>query len=405
MPRFSIIIPCQNAEATLKATLDALRAQTCKSWEAICVDGGSTDATRALVVAAAASDSRISLATNPGKSPGEARNFGAARLARGEIVAFCDADDIWVKTKLASLDKAMADPDVDGAYARVAFFRNQADRVGETSRIAKGPLGIEQLLGENPVYTMSNIALRRELFIETGGFNPRITQSGDLEWLIRLCGEGANVIGIDEVLVWYRTNPTGRAYDLNALRAGRNNVLTSARRYGAQPNARADAQHLRYLAHRALRLDSPGFSAFRLSVAGIVLSPAAFLFPLRRGSATALAALAAPAIPRPLRRMLFCRKFFKPDFSNDTYCSIQLGLRAWFQGFGNDAVRPVGRSCTEIDGQRDRHRRSLRLSSCRDVSPIAATWAYKTCIPAATHLWSCHAEPVPSFCRMQRAHA
>lgn len=307
MPRFSVIIPCYNAAATLRATLDALSAQTFQDWEAICIDDGSTDDTRALVVAAAACDPRISLAAHPGKGPSDARNYGAIELANGEIVAFCDADDIWVKTKLDRLDKVMTDPAVDGAYARIAFFRDKTDRMRVTSKIAEGPLSILQLLGENPVCTMSNVALRRSCFVEVGGFDPKLVHNEDLEWLIRLCGEGANIVGMDEVLVWYRTNPTGLSSDLTAMRAGRETALATARRYGAEPDAKAEAVHLRYLARRALRLDSPGLSAFRLALAGITLSPSAFLLPLRRGSATAAAALAAPALPRPLRRILFCR--------------------------------------------------------------------------------------------------
>ena len=43
--KFSIVIPCFNAAKTIGQTLDSLRAQTHATWEAICVDDGSTDAT------------------------------------------------------------------------------------------------------------------------------------------------------------------------------------------------------------------------------------------------------------------------------------------------------------------------------------------------------------------------
>ena len=56
MPRFSIIIPCRNAAATLPATLESLAAQTLPDWEALLVDDASTDATAALIAAAAAAD-------------------------------------------------------------------------------------------------------------------------------------------------------------------------------------------------------------------------------------------------------------------------------------------------------------------------------------------------------------
>lgn len=229
MPRFSIVLPCYNAAEWIGPTLDSLRAQTLSDWEAICVDDGSTDATPTLIAAAAATDPRIRLATHTGKGPSDARNHGARVLAQGDILAFCDADDLWVPEKLAVLDAVFSDPEVDAAYGRTGFFTTDPTRLQTVSRIRPGPLDVQELLAENPVCTMSNVAVRWTVFASTGGFDRTIVHAEDLEWLIRLTGQGFRMEGIDRLLTLYRANPAGLSADLDAMARGREAALSSAR--------------------------------------------------------------------------------------------------------------------------------------------------------------------------------
>ncbi len=303
MPRFSVIIPAFDAAATLPATLASLHRQTCTDWEALVVDDGSTDATRAI---AAAAGPRVRLLANPEKGPSAARNHGAVQ-AQADILAFLDADDLWAPEKLARMAEAFADPATDAAFAGIEFFRHRPGDSRVTSTVPPGPLRIGTLIGENPVCTLSNLCVRRAVFAASGGFDAKLVHNEDLEWLIRLAGQGARIIGLPERLVWYRTSPRGLSADHAAMREGRAAALATARRFGVLPDARAEAIHLRHLARRALRLDAGGLTALRLTAEGIATSPAGFLSPARRGALTALAALAAPALPRPVRRALFAR--------------------------------------------------------------------------------------------------
>ena len=307
MLTFSVVIPCFNAAATLPATLAAIAAQTHTAWEAICVDDGSTDATRAIVERFAAQDARIRLVRNPGKGPSDARNHGAATLARGAVVAFCDADDIWSPTKLAELAEVFADGTVDAAYGRVAFFRAVPEDAVSLSTVPAGLLTIPMLLGENPVCTMSNLAIRQPLFVATGGFDSRIVHNEDLEWLIRLVGTGARITGVDRCQTWYRASPGGLSADLPAMAAGRATALRTAARFGHVPDRGAEAVHQRYLARRSLRLGQGRGDALRYALRGLVFSPAAFFSTPRRGALTLIGACAALVMPRSLTRHLFSR--------------------------------------------------------------------------------------------------
>ena len=155
MTQFSIIIPCYNAASTLPETLNAIQAQTHTDWEVLCIDDGSTDETRAVIERYASADRRIQLGVSDRQGPSVARNLGALDWAMGQVIAFCDADDIWTPTKLEELATSFADKTVDAVYGQIAFFKNDPTEISTVSTVPTGDLTIEMLLAENPVCTMS----------------------------------------------------------------------------------------------------------------------------------------------------------------------------------------------------------------------------------------------------------
>jgi len=307
MTGFSIIIPCYNAALTLQATLNSIQAQTFGDWEVICVDDGSTDATLDLLQQASAQDPRIQVYQNVGKGPSSARNFGAMFFASCEVIAFCDADDIWGPDKLAQLVDCFAEPKVDAAFGQVAFFQTGPALATTFSTVPSTPLSIPMLLGENPVCTMSNIAVRRAAFTRTGGFDETMVHNEDLEWLIRLVGTGAHVVGIDKCQTWYRTSHYGLSADLRAMQMGRESAIRTAATFGHAPSRYSDAIFLRYLCRRALRLGNGRILPLIFALQGILRSPAGFFNAPRRGLATFAGALFAPMLPCYLSKHLFAR--------------------------------------------------------------------------------------------------
>ncbi len=95
--KVSIIIPLYNKAPYVRRALDSIAAQTFADFEAIVVDDGSTDDGAAMV--ADYPDARFRMIRQANAGPGAARNAGLAQ-ARGEFIAFLDADDEWLPNYL-----------------------------------------------------------------------------------------------------------------------------------------------------------------------------------------------------------------------------------------------------------------------------------------------------------------
>src|ERR1700747_2112095 len=101
MPLFSVIIPCFNHASFVGEAIEAVLAQSIGDLELIVVDDCSRDNSSEVIEKYVKSDSRVCAIyheTNQGISP---TRDDAIRVAQGEYLAFCDADDVWMPTKLA----------------------------------------------------------------------------------------------------------------------------------------------------------------------------------------------------------------------------------------------------------------------------------------------------------------
>ncbi len=309
MPRFSVVIPCYNAACTIAATLHSALDQTFFDFEIIIVDDGSTDETLSIAEWFAERSRRIRIVRQETEGPSIARNRGVFNYAEGELIAFLDADDIWPADRLNRLDKRFAEPDAPTiAYGRVAFFSESATRIETHSTVSDKPLTVADLIAENETCTMSNIVVTREAFVSSGGFDTHIVHGEDVEWLVRMAAGGARIEGIDTVLTCYRTSRNGLSSDLSAMRFSWETAMMTARRLNVALSKgdidAAEAAHLRYLARRALRLESARGTALRLALQALQRSPRAFFKQPRRGVLTLCAAILEAICPDACRRCL-----------------------------------------------------------------------------------------------------
>jgi hypothetical protein len=96
MPEISIIIPARNAGRTIELAITSVFAQTCRDFEVIVVDDGSTDDTASRV---SAYGSRVTYWYQPPSGTAAALNAGLQQ-ARGQFIAFLAPADLWMPRKL-----------------------------------------------------------------------------------------------------------------------------------------------------------------------------------------------------------------------------------------------------------------------------------------------------------------
>ena len=122
MPSISVIVPVYQAEKFLHRCLDSVARQTFSDWELILVDDGSTDGSAALCDRLAAKDNRVRVfhrKKNQGVS--EARNLGINE-AKGEYIAFLDADDCYEFQALETLWNLREQSGADAAACGLTYL-------------------------------------------------------------------------------------------------------------------------------------------------------------------------------------------------------------------------------------------------------------------------------------------
>lgn len=121
-PRVSVLLPVRDAQATLPACLASLAAQTLSDHEVLALDDGSRDASGDLLDAAARHDPRLRVVHSEPRGLVVALNAGLA-LARAELVARMDADDVALPSRLELQASTLArDPSLDVLGSRVAVL-------------------------------------------------------------------------------------------------------------------------------------------------------------------------------------------------------------------------------------------------------------------------------------------
>jgi glycosyltransferase involved in cell wall biosynthesis len=121
-PRVSVVVPCYNYGRFVGDAVGSILAQSFRDFEVIVVDDGSTDDTPDVL--RQITDQRVRVLRKPNEGCAAARNTGRA-LARGEFLAFLDADDLWRPTFLErQLEVLEAEPEVDYCFADLVRSTN-----------------------------------------------------------------------------------------------------------------------------------------------------------------------------------------------------------------------------------------------------------------------------------------
>ena len=260
MPKVSVIIPAYNAMRYLPETLDSLVKQTFQDFEAIIINDGSSDNIEEWF--SQVKDSRLQLISQVNQGQAKARNIGMQR-AKGDYVAFLDADDLWDPSKLekqvALLD---SNPEAGVIYTWVSGINSEGALRGRTIKNwAEGRVWRDLIL-HNILECGSTPLIRRSCFEQVGDFDVQLPPCEDLDlWLRIACHY--DFLVVKEPLVYYRQHDSSSGK--NWQRAEKNYLILLEKAFDNPPSDVSSAEletlkpkayampYLRFLAWSALQ--------------------------------------------------------------------------------------------------------------------------------------------------------
>ncbi|MBE0544821.1 MAG: glycosyltransferase family 2 protein [Verrucomicrobia bacterium] len=207
VPIISIVLPVRDAVGTIAAALESILRQTFTAWELVAVDDGSQDETLPRLKAAARSDARIRVLTQPAEGIAATLQTGC-HATRGAFIARMDADDVMLPERLARQVEFLEEhPRIGVVSCRVRFGGNVTEQAGYAAHIewinsllTPEAIALRRFV-EAPVAHPS-VMFRRELLAQHGGYRDGDFPE-DYELWLRWLDAGVRFSKVDaELLIW-----------------------------------------------------------------------------------------------------------------------------------------------------------------------------------------------------------
>ncbi len=234
----SVVVPCFQCETTIDRTMESLCRQSGgRSYEVIAVDNGSTDGTRNRLESwFERFPSLVRIVHEPRPGSYAARNAGVA-AARGEILAFLDADAVAASGWLDHLSAALA---IEGVVATGTEVEAAPDQRSLVARHSKLMGLLEQRATMRhpraPFLQTVSLAVRRADFHAIGGFDESLFSGGDADfcWRLQQRFPARRLHLVPEALVEHHHRTTVRGLWSQFRRYGEGDVILD-RKHGQRP--------------------------------------------------------------------------------------------------------------------------------------------------------------------------
>ncbi len=208
-PLVSVIMPCFNAAPYVAEAVGSVMRQSYGNVELLIVDDGSSDGSADILTRLASEQpGRIKLLYSSRVGPYPARNL-ALREARGELIAFLDADDWWLPETLEKLYAALMEHAADLAYCG---WQNVGEGVTSAPYVPpEYEVGdpVESFIRTCP-WPIHAALVRRGLVDRLGGFSERRFSSMDYDFWLRALAATRRIKRVPEVLAFYRWHHLGQ---------------------------------------------------------------------------------------------------------------------------------------------------------------------------------------------------
>ena len=221
-PLISVVIPVFDAERTLGQAVASVLAQTHRALEVLVVDDGSTDGSAEVV--RRISDARVRLVAEGHGGAAAARNAGVAR-ARGALLAFLDADDLWDRRKLERQCSVLrAEPSIDMVFGHAVSVRSG------------GNGGLVPCGAPVPGHSSGTLLIRTAAFRRVGPFATEWRVGEFIDWYARAIDLGLSQVMLPDVVLQRRVHDGNLGARAGASRQDYARVVAAAvsrRRAGA----------------------------------------------------------------------------------------------------------------------------------------------------------------------------
>jgi len=294
-----VIIPAYDVAEFIGDALDSVFAQTLTDYEVIVINDGSPD-TPKLEQGLAPYMSRIVYLKQENRGVSAARNTGIA-AARGSLIAFLDADDVWLPNYLeVQVKRIQADPTIDVLYPNVLMFGGTSETGEEFMTIcpSSGEVTFERLLLQECNVSNCSIA-RKETLVRAGMFDESLRSVEDFDLWLRVIKAGGRIVYHRDVLARYRRRSGSLTADPIWLSEHILEVLRKVRqREDLTPSERATVESQYEHFHALLRLHEGKRAFFSGDTAGAIdgLTEANRFFRNRKTAFTLMMLRVAPRL-------------------------------------------------------------------------------------------------------------
>lgn len=202
-------MPAYNASHYIREAINSVIAQSYINWELIIIDDGSSDHTAEICKKYTSFDDRIIYLFQENSKQATARNNGL-KIAKGDIIAFLDSDDLWLPNKL-ELSLSYFDLDKFDLIFTDAYFGND-DEIENESNLKKlnvidseyfGKEAIAQFIELNRIPILT-VLVKKQIIENINFFDHQCVPAEDYDLWLRLLKVGCRFRSIDLPLSIYR---------------------------------------------------------------------------------------------------------------------------------------------------------------------------------------------------------
>lgn len=218
-PKVSVIIPNYNYAHIIEETLSSVRLQSYTNFECIIVDDGSSDNSVEVIQEFIKSDNRFSLLQKTNGGLPSTRNEGM-KIAKGDYIAFLDADDLWLPNKLKNQIEFFEKKGCDVVFSKIQNFSN-SDDLG-IFLFNQKELTVYDFLASNPIPGgSSNFMIKKAVFQKVGFYNNDLRSSEDLHYYFKIALHDFKFCYSNTLDVKIRKHETSMSYNFLKMYLGK----------------------------------------------------------------------------------------------------------------------------------------------------------------------------------------